>query len=154
MGPERQASLNADTVERFRKVRADHRNETAEDYVELIDELVRRHGEARPVDIAARFGVSAPTVNKILSRLRGEGLVTGRRYRGVFLTEAGQALAKRSRTRHATVVQFLSMLGVDDETAQADAEGIEHHVSERTLAAFRRFIERSRNDGAAPGLPS
>jgi DtxR family manganese transport transcriptional regulator len=137
-------------VERFRKVREDHRNETAEDYVELIDELVRRDGEARLVDIAARFGVSAPTVNKILGRLRGEGLVTGRRYRGVFLTEAGQALAKQSRTRHATVVQFLCILGVDDDTAQADAEGIEHHVSDRTLAAFRRFIERSRS-GASSG---
>ncbi len=135
----------ADTVERFRKVRADHRNETAEDYVELIDEFVRRDGEARPVDIAARFGVSPPTVNKILGRLRAEGLVTGRRYRGVFLTEAGQALAKQSRTRHATVVQFLRLLGVDDDTAQADAEGIEHHVSDRTLAAFRRFIDRSKS---------
>jgi DtxR family manganese transport transcriptional regulator len=140
-----EATEDTDTVERFRKVRADHRNETAEDYVELIDELVRRDGEARPVDIAARFGVSPPTVNKILGRLRAEGLVTGRRYRGVFLTEAGRALAKQSRTRHATVVQFLRLIGVDDDTAQADAEGIEHHVSDRTLAAFRRFIERSRN---------
>lgn len=139
-------TLGANVVERFRKVRRDHRNETAEDYVELIDELAGRDGEARPVDIAARFGVSAPTVNKILTRLRSEGLVTGRRYRGVSLTEAGQALAKHARTRHAIVVQFLRLLGVEGDTAEADAEGIEHHVSARTLAAFRRFIERAMND--------
>ena len=62
----------ADLARRFGKVRDDHRAETAEDYVELIADLVERHGEARIVDIAACFGVSAPTIHKILKRLRAE----------------------------------------------------------------------------------
>ena len=36
------------------KTRRDHSAETAEDYVELIAQLIRRHGEARTVDIAER----------------------------------------------------------------------------------------------------
>ena len=135
------ADRSADLAECFRKVRHDHQTETAEDYVELIADLVERDGEARIVDIAACFGVSSPTVNKVLTRLRGEGLVTGRRYRGVFLTEEGRALAQHSRARHKTVVRFLQTLGIADHVAEADAEGMEHHVSEETLAVFRKVIE-------------
>ena len=70
------------------------------------------------------------TAIKTISRLKREGLATGRPYRGVFLTEAGQALAERMRARHRLVVNILVALGVSTEIAEADAEGIEHHVSE------------------------
>lgn len=126
------------SAERFEKVRREHRNETAEDYVELIAELIDSAGEARVVDLAARLGVSQPTVNKVVARLRRDGLVEGRRYRSLFLTEAGHRLADTARRRHRTVLDFLLSLGVSENVARADAEGIEHHVSDETLAAFRR----------------
>lgn len=127
---------------RFQAVRDAHRNEIAEDYVELIAELIETLGEARPVDIAARMGVTAPTVSKVLDRLTREGLVARARYRSVFLTPDGSALAEACRARHAVVVRFLVRLGLDPETAEIDAEGIEHHVSERTLDLFRAFADR------------
>jgi DtxR family transcriptional regulator, manganese transport regulator len=127
---------------RFQAVRDAHRSELAEDYVELIAELTEALGEARPVDIAARMGVTAPTVAKVLDRLAREGLVARARYRSVFLTPGGAALAVACRQRHETVVQFLIRLGLDAETAETDAEGIEHHVSDRTLVLFRAFAER------------
>jgi DtxR family manganese transport transcriptional regulator len=127
---------------RFQAVRDAHRNELAEDYVELIAELTETLGEARPVDIAARMGVTAPTVAKALDRLAREGLVARARYRSVFLTPDGAALAAACRQRHETIVRFLIRLGLDTETAETDAEGIEHHVSERTLELFRDFVER------------
>jgi DtxR family manganese transport transcriptional regulator len=58
----------------------------------------------------------------------------------VFLTEEGAALADRVRARHRTVVATLIALGVPEVTAELDAEGIEHHVSDQTLAAFERFL--------------
>ena len=97
-------------------------------------------GEARPTDIARRFGVSHATAIKTISRLKREGLATARPYRGVFLTESGQELAARARTRHRLVVDVLVAMGVPVEAAEADAEGIEHHVSETTLKAFARFL--------------
>lgn len=108
----------------------------AEDYVELIAELIETRGEARPVDIAERLGVKPPTVTKNISRLKAAGLVRREPYRAVFLTETGQALANACRHRHRIVVTFLISLGIDAETAERDAEGIEHHVSDATLAAF------------------
>ena len=111
-----------------------------EDYVELIADLIADGGEARQVDIAARLGVAQPTVAKALRRLIAEGLVVQKPYRGVFLTELGQRLAGESRLRHETVQAFLMSLGVAPETARIDAEGIEHHVSEETLAAFRHAM--------------
>jgi DtxR family manganese transport transcriptional regulator len=93
------------------------------------------------VDIACRLGVAQPTVARMLRRLIDEGLVSRRPYRGVFLTEKGQALAAQSRLRHEIVERFLIDLGISPEAARRDAEGIEHHVSQETLEAFRRFSE-------------
>ncbi len=126
--------------EGFRQTREAQRSALVEDYVELIADLIEDGNEARQVDIAARMGVAQPTVAKMLSRLAADGLVTRKPYRGVFLTEAGRAVAEESRARHQTVEAFLRALGVSPETARIDAEGIEHHVSSETLAAFRRAM--------------
>lgn len=129
-------------AESFHAVREAHRNELAEDYVELIAELITQFGEARPVDIAARMGVTAPTVAKTLDRLARDGLVARAKYRSVFLTVEGAALAAACLRRHEIVVRFLLRLGLDPDTAEKDAEGIEHHVSERTLDLFHAFATR------------
>ena len=126
--------------EGFRQTRAAQRSALVEDYVELIAALIEDGNEARQVDIAARIGVAQPTVAKMLARLVADGLVTRKPYRGVFLTEAGQKIARESRLRHQTVEAFLRSLGVSSKTARIDAEGIEHHVSDETLAAFRRAM--------------
>ena len=132
---------------RFGKTRSAQSAALLEDYVELIADLLAVSGEARPIDIARRFGVSHPTAIKTISRLKREQLATGRPYRGVFLTETGQALAERMRARHRLVVDLLVALGVPTEIAEADAEGIEHHVSEATLKAFAHFL-RTQGSGA------
>jgi DtxR family manganese transport transcriptional regulator len=129
-------------AEAFRQAREARRAELAEDYVELIDDLIRDGGEARQVDIAARLGVAQPTVARMLGKLVEDGLVSRKRYRGVFLTEEGIRLANASRDRHEIVEQFLIRIGVDPETARRDAEGVEHHVSDETLEKFRLFLSR------------
>lgn len=126
-------------AEAFQGVREARSRELAEDYVELIADLIVEHGEARPVDIASRLGVRAPTVTKALDRLARDGLITRAKYRSVFLTDDGRALALECSRRHEIVLRFLIRLGLDPETAERDAEGIEHHVSERTLALFAAF---------------
>ncbi len=62
----------------------------------------------------------------------------------VFLTDLGKELAEKARKRHEIVLSFLRALGVSETAAENDAEGIEHHVSEESLAAMRRFVEQSR----------
>jgi len=126
---------------RFGNTRSAQSTALLEDYVELIADLLTTAGEARPTDIARRLGVAHATAIKAISRLKREGMATARPYRGVFLTERGQALAQRVRTRHRLVVDVLLALGVPAEAAEADAEGIEHHVSESTLKAFALFLQ-------------
>jgi len=141
------ASLNGplkeieEHVEGFRQVREAHRRELIDDYVELISDLIREFGEARQVDMAARLGVSQPTVAKMLKRLATGGLVEQVPYRGVFLTAEGEKLAEESRERHHIVETFLLALGISPDTARRDAEGIEHHVSDETLAIFQQFYQ-------------
>jgi len=125
----------------LRHTRHEHAMETAQDYVEAIADLAAVHGEARAVDLARRLGVSHVTVIRTVARLQRDGFVSTRPYRSIFLTERGSQLAEESRRRHETVVAFLRGLGVPEQIAQTDAEGIEHHVSPETLAAFKRSAE-------------
>ena len=129
-------------AQRFSQARTARSAAILEDYTELIADLLREHGEARTTDIARRLGVALPTATKSLARLKREGLVTSRPYRGVFLTEAGTAMAERVRARHRLVVALLTAVGVPPEAAETDAEGIEHHISEVTLQAFERYLCR------------
>ncbi len=127
---------------RFDQARSARSAEVLEDYTELIDDLLREHGEARITDIARRLGVTHPTATKAVARLKREGLAMSRPYRGVFLTDSGAAMAERVRARHRLVVQLLMAVGVPAEAAETDAEGIEHYVSEATLVAFEHFLSR------------
>jgi len=123
-----------------KRARSDRATETSEDYVEAIADLIDADREARVTDIARRLGVSHVTVIRTIGRLQRGGLVTSRPYRSIFLTVEGRRLAERVRNRHRIVLDFLRALGIDDATARADAEGIEHHVSRATLGAFERFL--------------
>jgi DtxR family manganese transport transcriptional regulator len=110
----------------FQRVREAHQTEVAEDYVELIADLIETTGEARATDIARRLGVTHPTVVKTIARLQRDGLVASQ--------------------RHAVVVSFLRAIGVSAQTAERDAEGVEHHISEETLAAFKLVIQATSPD--------
>lgn len=91
--------------------------------------------------MAARLGVSQPTVAKMLKRLATMGLIEMILAWRV-LTAEGEKLAQESRERHQIVENFLLVLGVSPEIARRDAEGMEHHVSEETLDAFRLFTQK------------
>ena len=123
----------------FKKVRNAHKTENTEDYLELISELPTIKGEARIVDIANRLGIAQATANKTIQRLQHQGFIKREPYRSIFLSVKGQKIASHSKKRHNTVFKFLLNLGLDEKTASADAEGIEHHVSDKTLKKMNKF---------------
>jgi DtxR family manganese transport transcriptional regulator len=124
------------------QTRREHAHEIAEDYVEAIADLVTETGEARVVDLAKRLGVTHVTVNRTIARLQRAGYVTAQPYRAIFLTKTGGHLAADCKSRHEIVVAFLRSLGIPEQVAETDAEGIEHHVSPETLAAFERRLKK------------
>jgi DtxR family transcriptional regulator, manganese transport regulator len=127
-------------ADRFLRARSARSASLLEDYTELIADLIAVNGEARTTDIARRMGVAHPTASKTIARLKREGLARAKPYRGIFLTEAGAAMAKSARERHRLVVDLLIAVGAPREAAEADAEGIEHYVSATTLSAFEAFL--------------
>jgi DtxR family manganese transport transcriptional regulator len=132
------------TDQRYRKARADHRDETAEDYTEAVADLLQRNGEARVKDLADMMGVSHVTVSRVVSRLMEKGYLITEPYRPIMLTERGKRLAEHARARHELTRDFLLALGVPAEVAEMDAEGMEHHLSEETMDAMRAFIAARR----------
>lgn len=85
-------------VEGFRQVREAHRRELIDDYVELISDLINEVGEARQVDMAARLGVSQPTVAKMLKRLASVGLIE--QIPGAGSNPEGEKLTRKAARHH------------------------------------------------------
>jgi len=127
----------------FKKVRDAHRTENTEDYLEIIADLLNTSGEARIVDIANRLDIAQATANKTIQRLQNQGYVKKEPYRSIFLTLKGQEIASISKKKHIIVLTFLKNLGLDMKTAEADAEGIEHHVSDKTLKKMEQFNKKN-----------
>ena len=123
----------------FKKIRNAHKNENTEDYLELIADLLNQNGEARIVDIAEKLDIAQSTTNKTIKRLLKQGYIKKEPYRSIFLTLKGQIIASNSKKRHKIVYDFLKNLGLDHNTASVDSEGIEHHVSKKTLIKMDRY---------------
>ena len=121
-------------------------SQSAEDYLERIQELMEGKGYARVVDIASSLKVKQASVTSMVQKLAEQGYIHYEKYRGLILTDKGRAVAQRIQQRHATLSRFFSLFGLDAATQQADIEGIEHHLSPATvacLADLAEFFERN-----------
>jgi DtxR family manganese transport transcriptional regulator len=112
-----------------------------EDYLEAVYELIQRKGYARSSDIAEELDVKSASVTSMLQKLHGMGLIVYERYRGLTLTTNGERFARSIQQKHLTILKFLRILGIDENVAKSDAEGIEHHVHKNTVARIRRFVD-------------
>ena len=135
--------MTADRSIPHQKTRDHHAGETAEDYVEAVYEIISDKGECRVKDLADRFNVSHVTVSRIVGRLQTKNLLQTEPYRPITLTQSGKKLACETKKKHDIVLKFLLAIGVDAKTAEIDSEGIEHHVSSKTLSAMKRFIRKN-----------
>jgi Mn-dependent DtxR family transcriptional regulator len=118
-----------------------------EDYLEVIYELITRKGYATTVDISDYLNVSSPSVTKMLQRLNESGHINYEKYRGISLTESGTAVAKNIHDRHGVLAEFFKIIGVNEDTANRDAEGIEHHLHPETLKKLEEFIRLVKSQG-------
>ncbi len=118
-----------------------------EDYLEVIYELIAQKGYATTIDISNYLNVSSPSVTKMLQRLNDSGHINYEKYRGISLTESGMAVAKNIHDRHDVLAEFLKIIGVDEDIANRDAEGIEHHLHSETLKKLEEFIKIVKSQG-------
>ena len=131
---------------RLESIKAAHQLERAnfstrmEDYLEIISELVDLKGYATTLDISRYMNVSAPSVTKMLQRLDENGFLEYEKYRGINLTKKGIQIAEAVRQNHGILLEFFEILGIGYETANQDAEGVEHHLNPKTIKQLRKFI--------------
>ena len=111
-----------------------------EDYLEVIAELVELKGYATTLDISRYMNVSAPSVTKMLQRLDENGYLEYEKYHGINLTSKGSQVADAIRQKHGILLEFFEILGVGHDTANQDAEGVEHHLNPKTIKQLRKFI--------------
>lgn len=121
-------------------VKKQDRTDRMEDYLEVIYELVQQKGYATTVDISSYLNVSSPSVTKMMQKLDETGYLNYEKYRGIKLTNEGIRIARNIRNRHGLLAEFFMIIGVDEETANNDAEGIEHHLHPETMKKLEEFI--------------
>lgn len=119
--------------------------ESGENYLETILLLGMRNGTVRAVDIANQLGYSKPSVTRAMDVLKKAGLVEKEAYGNIYLTEEGRKRAVEVYDRHTLIKQFLmSVLSLDETTADTDACRIEHIISPKTLERMRAVLNEEK----------
>lgn len=116
--------------------------ESGEMYLETILILSKKNGAVRAVDIAEHMDISKPAVSKAMAKYREEKLIQIDASGNITLSEEGFLIAKKIYERHVALTGFLMQLGVDEDTATADACRIEHVISEKSFEAMKRHNEK------------
>ena len=133
-------SKRLDSIKAAHQLERTRSSSRMEDYLEIIGELVELKGYATTLDISRYMNVSAPSVTKMLQRLDENGFLEYEKYHGINLTSKGIQIAEGIRQKHGILLEFFEILGVGYETANQDAEGIEHHLNPKTIKQLRKFI--------------
>lgn len=121
-------------------------HESAEMYLETILILTNKSKEVRMIDVANEMNYSKPSVSVFLKDLRENGYLESDKNGFLSLTESGRAIAERIYDRHQSITKFLVALGVDEETAAADACKMEHDISDKTYEAMKEHYNKHRRD--------
>lgn len=113
----------------------------SEDYLEAMLMMKNKLGYIRSIDIAAQLSVSKPSVSYATKKLRENGYITMDKDGLITLTDSGMAIASEMLERHNTLSDFLVRLGIDKETADADACKIEHDLSPQSFSAICEYAK-------------
>ena len=114
---------------------------SGEDYLETILILNKRNGAVRSLDVAEYLNVTKPSVSRAISILKNGGFLVMNGDKTLRLTDAGAEIAERVYEKHCVLKDGLILLGVDPETAERDACGIEHIISKDSFDKIKKFLE-------------
>ena len=121
-----------------------HIQESGEMYLETIHVLCKKQGAVRAIDISEHMGYSKPSVSRAMGILKQAEYIVVDKNGFITLTESGLEVANRMYERHTLLTELFTRLGVDEETAADDACKIEHHISEKSFEAIKKFVEESK----------
>ena len=121
--------------------------ESGENYLETILMLEQKNGSVRSIDIANELEFSKPSVSRAMSILKTAGFITMDKNNQILLTPEGRQKAESVYERHCLLSRFLEeILGVDHDTASADACRIEHVISKESFDALKNHIKKMQKE--------
>lgn len=115
-------------------------HESGEMYLETILILSQKQNIVRSIDVAEDMGFSKPAVSRAMAKLKADKYILIDSEGYIALTESGRQIAEKIYERHTILTRFLIRLGVDEETAAADACKIEHDMSDKTFDAIKNHV--------------
>ena len=115
-------------------------HESCEMYLETILILSQKQNMVRSIDVAEDMGFSKPAVSRAMAKLKADKYILIDSEGYIALTESGRQIAEKIYERHTMLTRFLIRLGVDEETAAADACKIEHDMSDKTFDAIKNHV--------------
>jgi len=126
------------------------KRKTIEEYIEIIYVLQNREGYAKTGKISLEMGVRPSSVTEMLQKLLEEGYIKYEPYKGATLTGTGKNFARELMKKHKIIADFLEIIGIERELAEADACQIEHHVTIKTMERLGKFVEFIHNSPQKP----
>ena len=116
--------------------------ESAENYLETILVLQKRNGQVRSIDIVNELNFTKPSVSVAMKNLRQNGLIEVDTNGYITLLEEGLTIANKIYERHTILTELLMGIGVDVKTAEEDACKIEHHISDASFEAIKKYLKK------------
>ena len=116
--------------------------ESGQMYLETIYVLSKAKPVVHSIDVSEYMGYSKPSVSRAISLLRAGGYVEMAEDGRLTLTPAGAEVAQKIYERHTILTECLVRLGVDRAVAAEDACKMEHDISDESIRAIKRFVER------------
>ena len=119
-----------------------HLQESGEMYLETIYILTKKNHDVRSLHVAEYMNFSKPSVSRAVGLLKQGEYITVDQEGYLHLTAMGEEIAAKIYERHTLLTEFLIQLGVDQETAAADACKIEHDISDKSFEAIKNHARR------------
>lgn len=114
-----------------------------EDYLKQIYLLGREQEEVRVTDVAKYLGLSKPSVNRAINTLKEGEFIVHEHYGTLKLTQKGEKAANNIYESYKVIRKFLiEVLEVDAETADLEADLMEHHISKSTKKKWKKYLKK------------
>ena len=115
---------------------------SGEDYLEAVLVLQKKQGMVRSIDLARHMGFSKASISHAVGVLRDGGFLTMDEDGFLHLTDIVREVAEKIYERHCFFTKHFISIGVDPETAEADACRIEHDISAETYERLKESITK------------
>jgi len=130
-------------------------NISKEDYLSVIYKNKDVNGVIKANIIADKLQISNAAVTDVVKKLSKDGYIKYERYRGINLTNEGEAYAKNMVRRHRIWEVFLhQIVGIPWDKVHNEAHNLEHSASDELINRLEEMLDFPEFDPHGDPIPS